>query len=209
MIKVLAIAVMATGLLGPCSESGSSSGDDTHDNDSSTGSEGGGSGNYTQYDTLTGTFVAPGINVKFSGAMQGTYMNPDGEYITTWNAAGAALQFVGGIPPAPKVTGTFPAGDTATIVINVADIVASPAARTFTCAGGDYQVTVGFYLHSASSVLVQDYEANTCTLTFSDVKNAGDSEYPSVYFAHGSLTATLGQGVPAGSTNTGTMSATW
>jgi hypothetical protein len=201
----LTIGVVAVALLGPFGGGGCSS-SKVGDTDSGISSDSGDS----QYNTLKGTFVAPGVDVKFSGAMQGTYVNPGGQYDTTWTATGGALQFnVSGMPPKPTVTGTFPSGGTPLLIINVTNIKAAPAAGTFACTNVNDEATVSFSVTTSAGAILEEYDAIKCNLTFDDVANAHNSHYPSVSFSHGSMSATLAQRIPAGSKNTGTMSATW
>jgi hypothetical protein len=171
---------------------------------------------------LHGTFTAPGINATFTGAMIGTYANPNGTAYTTWNADGSSdIAATGGSPTAVMATGTLPSGDTGVVTINISHIAAAPAAGTFSCAnGGDYQVAVAFQVFPAGgTTAVNQYSTavgsqSACTITFQAptmVEESGQGSSFAVYFAHGSLTATMAQDIPGANPGTGTgmMSVTW
>ena len=105
----LAIFTAVVALAGGCGRSGSSS---------SGGGGGGGAGSgsvsYSQYNTLTGTFVAPGINVKLAGSMLGGFnMGSSGTHPQTgWNAGGpfAPTFAAGALRTGVTITGEIPAG---------------------------------------------------------------------------------------------------
>ncbi len=165
----------------------------------------GADGGYGQYNTVSGTFQSgSGIRATFTGAMQGASLGEYGSWI---------LQGAFDSEATPSVTVSSPAGGFGTVGIAVQNILGgSLSAATYTCAAaedaGTPTVDIQFTLASAA------YEASSsndsggpCTLTV-------DAPAPivgSLYFAHGSMTATLvGIGaLPDGGNDTGTMTATW
>jgi hypothetical protein len=174
----------------------------------------GGSGND---DTLKGTFVAPGINATFTGAMVGTYAG-----FTVWNAGAAFdLSQSDGLPKPLMATGTLGSGTSAIVTINVAQVSGMPAAATFTCASDEtYTIDVAFQIfQGTSTTAVEQYAslttAATCNLTVespTEVTEGSNGLTYTEYFAHGSLTASLpNYAVPGGKANgtTGKMSVTW
>jgi hypothetical protein len=178
---------------------------------------GGGNPGSGNYDTLKGTFVAPGINATFTGAMVGTY-----EGFTVWNAGGAFdLSQSAGTPTALKATGTLGSGDSAVVTINVAHIMSMPAAGTFTCASSEnYDMTVAFQIFKGTSTTAVEQYTSLTTAASCDMKVESPTEVTEgtdgltfmEYFAHGSLTATLpNYAVPGGMANgtKGTLTVSW
>jgi hypothetical protein len=192
-----------------CAGCSPSSGGGGATNDAGTSPDGGG---YGQYQTLHGTFTAPSINATFTGAMIGSYQDSH----TTWNAAGSSdIAATNGSPTTLVATGTLPSGDTAAVIINLSNITATPAAGTFNCAtDGTYQIDIEFrILPSGSTVPAIEYSSmiGACMITLQEPTIVQESNATStfqVYFAHGSLTATMGQSIPQGTGN-GMMSVTW
>jgi hypothetical protein len=185
----IAILMAAGPVAGGCGRGGSSSGG---------GGGGAGSGrvSYSEYNTLTGTFVAPGINVKLVGSMLGGFnMGSSGTHPQTgWNAGG---------PFAPS----FSAGALRTPVTITGG---QPAAATYSCMRGSRdgaQPLILFSLHGADGSLVANYnQATSCTFTLEAPTNVESN----AYFAHGSLNATLELQSPTGGKGgAGTLSATW
>ena len=188
--------------LGACGGGGSK----TTDGGASDGGDGGSSDAYAQYDTLTGTFQSgSGIHATFAGAMEGLSV---GEY-GSWILEGA---FDGQTDPAISVSS--PAGSSATVGIAVQNILGgSLSAATYSCTdaedAGTPTINIEFGLTDSPVV----YGAATslqsggpCSLTFDSPSLV---KSPTLYFAHGSMTATLVGTFPDGGTDTGTMTATW
>ncbi len=181
---------------------------------SSGGSNGSGTGGYTQYNTLSGTFVAPGINAKLAGSMLGGFnMGSSGTHPQTgWNAGGPFQpNFAAGMLRTPvTVTGEIPGNDKVDVMMSLLTVPGQPAAGSYACAGGSrdgYQPLIFFALHAPDGSLVANYGAVSCTFTLAAPTNVESN----AYFAHGSLTATL-VAKPmsgAGQSSTGTLSATW
>jgi hypothetical protein len=203
----LAIFTAVVTLAGGCGRAGSSS---------SGGGGGAGSGrvSYSQYNTLTGTFVAPGINVKLAGSMMGGFnMGSSGTHPQTgWNAGGPFdPTFSAGALRAPvTITGEIPAGTKPEVSMSLLTVPGQPAAASYSCMRGGRdgsQPLILFSLHGADGSLVANYnQATSCTFTLEAPTNVESN----AYFAHGSLNATLElQSPTAGKAGAGTLSATW
>ncbi len=183
---------------------------------SSGGGGGAGSGrvSYSQYNTLSGTFVAPGINVKLAGSMMGGFnMGSSGTHPQTgWNAGGPfAPTFAAGALRSPvTVTGEIPEGTKPEVSLSLLTVPGEPAAASYSCMKGSRdgsQPLILFSLHAADGSLVANYnQATSCTFTLAAPTNVESN----AYFAHGSLNATLELQSPTGGKGgTGTLSATW
>jgi hypothetical protein len=178
------------------------------------GAPGSGRPSYSEYNTLTGTFVAPGINVKLAGSMLGGFnMGSSGTHPQTgWNAGGPFDKgFSAGALRTPvTVTGELPPGDKAELMMSLLTVPGQPVAASYSCANGSrdgYQPAIFFALHAADGSLVTNYIATSCTFTLAAPTNVESN----AYVAHGSLTATL-VAKPfngGGQSSTGTLSATW
>jgi hypothetical protein len=211
MNKLLAVGTLVAGLTLGCSSSsggggGSSSGGSSGSSSGSTGD----SGSDSQYDTLKGTFVAPGINVTFTGAIRGNLTNPNQ---TAWNAASDFANVNGFDPPSAVGTG-IPAGDTSQVVVNLTDVPTAPAAGTYTCnSNGAYAIVMNFMVNPPDGgTAVINYATgmttDPCTFTVETPMEVG-ADGTNLYFAHGSLTATLSPVNGSGQGMTGMLSATW
>ena len=202
----LAILILAA-LAGGCGRAGSSS----------SGSGGGGAGSgrvsYSEYNTLTGTFVAPGINVKLAGSMLGGFnMGSSGTHPQTgWNAGGPfETSFSAGALRTPvTITGELPAGAKPEVSLSILTVPGQPATASYPCTGASRdgpQPMIFFSLHGADGSLVVYSRATSCTFTHAAPTNVESN----AYFAHGSMNATLeAQSASGGKGGTGTLSATW
>jgi hypothetical protein len=185
---------------------GGGNGNKATDGGASDGGDGGAGGQYAQYDTLTGTFQSgSGIHATFSGAMQGASVGAYG----SWVLEGGYDE-----QTAPVVPVSSPAGSTATVGIAIQNILGgSLSAATYTCDeaedAGTPTINIEFGLTDSAVV----YGAATslqsggpCSLTF---ESPSLVKAPTLYFAHGSMTATLVGTLADGGTDVGTMTATW
>jgi hypothetical protein len=205
----LALFTAVVALAGGCGRAGSSS---------SGGGGGGGAASggvsYSQYNTLTGTFVAPGINVKLAGSMLGGFnMGSSGTHPQTgWNAGGPfAPNFAAGALRTPvTITGELPADTKPDVSLSLLTVPGQPAAASYSCMRGSRdgsQPMIFFSLRAANGSLVANYsQATACTFTLEAPTNVESN----AYVAHGSLNATLElQSPPGGKGGPGTLSVTW
>jgi hypothetical protein len=207
--RALAIFTAVVALAGGCGRAGSSS-----SGEGAGAGAGSGRVSYAQYNTLTGTFVAPGINAKLTGAMLGGFnMGSSGTHPQTgWNAGGpfAASYSAGALRTPVAVTGEIPEGTKPDLSLSLLTVPGQPAAASYSCMGvsrDGAQPLIFFSLHAANGSLVANYNhATSCTFTLEAPTNVESN----AYFAHGSVNATLELQSPTGGKDgTGTLSATW
>jgi len=209
-VHALVIFMAVVALAGGCGRGGSSS-------------PGGGAGagassgrvSYSQYNTLTGTFVAPGINVKLAGSMLGGFnMGSSGTHPQTgWNAGGPfdPSYSAGALRTPVTITGEIPTGTKPEVSLSLLTVPGQPAAASYPCTRGGSrdgpQPLILFSLHGANGSLVANYnQATSCTFTLEAPTNVESN----AYFAHGSLNATLELQSPTGAKGApGTLSVTW
>lgn len=217
MRELLMIGAALTALTAGCSggsttsSTGTGSGTGTGSSTGTSSASGGSTG--TQYNTLSGTFTAPGLSATFVGAVQGTYSSSssvDPSNDSTWTAldrfADPAAQF-------PTVTVTTPAGDTGQVQLSVS-IAGPPTAGVHTC--GDPSGIVLLYLPNGNVLGgYGNYVDGGCTVTLQaptlvSSQTLGNGGQLGTYFAHGSVSATLLSYLPDGGVkDTGTLAATW
>jgi hypothetical protein len=193
---------------------------------SSTSADAGGDGGSVApgtgaYGDLAGTFkvAADGVDVTISGAVVGTYEN----LTTQWNGeASPDLAASNGVPKPLIVTGTLPSGDTAALVVNLANITTKPASGTFNCMEiGAYQLNIVFQLFPKGSITaVKEWapgaSLSACTMKLETptavTETTSDGLTNTVYLAHGSLSAKLDNS-PIGDMksdgSSGELSLTW
>lgn len=201
MRRAWALVTVAS-CLAACGGGGSKS----TDGGASDGGDGGSGDKYAQYDTLTGTFQSgSGIHGTFSGAMQGAWVGAYGSWV---------LEGAYDAQTAPAVSVSTPAGSAATVGVAIQNILGgSLDAATYTCDeaedAGTPTIDIEFGLTDSPVVYgaaTSTGNGGPCSLTFDSPSLV---KSPTLYFAHGSMTATLVGTLPDGGTDTGTMTATW
>jgi hypothetical protein len=198
LLSLGAAALLAVGCGGKGNGSSSNGGSGSGNGGTNGGSNGGSNGG-GQYDTLQGSFSShSGIAGTFSGAMRGV----SGNGLAEWTLVGS---FDDG-SVAPAVTVSNPAGQHAIVGIAIENVPGALAATTYVCSASSPTILIDFNVGGVTYAVQAGGSQGTCSVTFDAPSLV---EAPTVYFAHGSMTATLIGALPDGGSDTGTMSATW